>query len=86
MESNWTRPLCSNIGKVHNLQNLYKIQVSGTMFNVHLKGHYTPNLKLARFVCYLKIINTFLKNNVRTLKQMSRELKNDIGIFSRPSG
>ena len=28
-----------------------------------LRGYYTPNLKLACFVLYLKIINTFLKNN-----------------------
>ena len=28
----------------------------------------TPNLKLACFVCYLKIINTFLKNNACILK------------------
>ena len=30
-----------------------------------LRGsYYTPNLNLAHFVCYLKIINTFSKNNV----------------------
>ena len=29
-----------------------------------LRGYCTPNLKSAGFVCYLKIINTFLKNNV----------------------
>ena len=29
-----------------------------------LRGTNTPNLKLAYIVCYLKIINTFLKNNV----------------------
>ena len=27
--------------------------------NNPLRGHCTPNLKLAYFVCYLKIINTF---------------------------
>ena len=31
---------------------------------VPLRGYCTPNLKLAYFVCYLKIINTFLKNNM----------------------
>ena len=28
-----------------------------------LKGNYTPNFKLACFVLYLKIINTFLKHD-----------------------
>ena len=31
--------------------------------NNSLRGYYTPNQKLACFVLYLKIINTFLKNN-----------------------
>ena len=29
-----------------------------------LRGYCTPNLELACFVCYLKIVNTFMKNNV----------------------
>ena len=28
------------------------------------KGYYAPNQKSAFFVLYLKIINTFLKNNI----------------------
>ena len=28
------------------------------------RGYYIPNQKLACFVLYLKIINTFLKNNI----------------------
>ena len=40
----------------------------------------TSNLKLPCFVCYLKIINT-LKNNVRILKQLSKELNNGITIL-----
>ena len=35
-----------------------------------LRGYYTPILKSASFVCYLKIINTFLKSNVCILKQI----------------
>ena len=41
------------------------------MFN--LKGYCTPNLKLAYFVCYLKTINTFLKNYVHILKPIVQE-------------
>ena len=40
-------------------------------------GSSTPNLKLACFVCYLKIITTF-KKNVCVLKQLFKELKNGI--------
>ena len=29
-----------------------------------LRGYYIPNQKLACFVPYLKIINTFMKNNI----------------------
>ena len=35
-----------------------------------LRGYYTPNQKLTCFVLYLKIINTFLKNNVCIFKQI----------------
>ena len=34
----------------------------------HSRGYYTPTQKLACFVLYLKIINTFLKNNIFNLK------------------
>ena len=33
----------------------------------NLRGYCTPKQKLACFVLYLKIINTFLKNNVYIL-------------------
>ena len=50
-----------------------------------LKGHYTPNLKLACFVCYLKIVNTFLKNIVCILKQIVQGTPKWHWNFSRPS-
>ena len=34
---------------------------------MYLRGYYTPNQKLACFVLYLKIINTFMKNNIHIL-------------------
>ena len=49
-----------------------------------LRGYYIPNLKVACFVCYLKIINPFfLKNNVCILNisKLSKELKNGIEIL-----
>ena len=42
-------------------------------------GNCTPNQKLACFVIYLKIINTFLKHDIFT--KLSRELKNAIEIL-----
>ena len=33
-----------------------------------LRGYCTPNLELACFVCYLKIVNTFMKNNACILE------------------
>ena len=45
---------------------------------VTLQGQSTPNQKLACFVLYLKIINTFLKNNICTLKQIVQGTQNSI--------
>ena len=46
-------------------------------------NYYTHNLKLACFVCYLKITNIYLKNNICILKysKLSKELKNGIEIL-----
>ena len=41
----------------------------------------TPNKKLACFVVYLKITNTFLKNNTCILNKLSKELKTGIEIL-----
>ena len=49
--------------------------------NAPLRGYNTLNLKLARPVCYLKIINTFLKNNMCILKQIIQGTKNGIEIL-----
>ena len=43
-----------------------------------LTGYCTPNQKLACFVLYLKIINTFLKN--ASYIKLSKELTNVIKI------
>ena len=48
--------------------------------------NFTPNQKLACFVLYLKIINTFLLFFSAFYDKLSKELKNSIKIFSRPSG
>ena len=45
-----------------------------------LIGVLHPNQKLACFVLYLKIINTFLKNNMHPIKKLSKELKSSIRI------
>ena len=44
-----------------------------------LKGNCTPNQKLVCFVLYLKIVNTFLKNNIGiydVIKQNQSEVGN----------
>ena len=45
-----------------------------------------PNQKLACFVLYLKIINTFLKRNICIFEQIVQETQKWHWNFSRPSG
>ena len=59
-----------------NLRTIFQTFTYQTWFILKEVPH--RNLKLACFVCYLKIINTFLKNNACILKQVSKELKNGI--------
>ena len=40
----------------------------------------TPNLQLARFVCYLKIVSTFMTKKNVSYNKLSKELKNSIKI------
>ena len=51
-----------------------------------LRGNCTPNQKLACFVCYLKIINTFLKNDICIWKQIVKGSQKWPWNFSWPSG
>ena len=53
------------------------------LFTKYLGGYCTTDLKLACFVCYLKIINTFSKANtwVLNLSKLSKEPKNRIEIL-----
>ena len=48
------------------------------------RGNCTPDHKLACFALYLKIVNTFLKNNVYILKQIVQKTKKWQWNFSRP--
>ena len=50
---------------------------------IYLRGYCTPNLKLECFVWYLKIVNTFLKNDVCILKQIVQATQNGIDILVR---
>ena len=51
------------------INKVYYISTAHTLFQItQLKGELHPYLKLAYFMCYLKIINTFMKNNVMHLK------------------
>ena len=43
-------------------------------------GYYTRNQKLACFVLYFKIVNTFLRNYICIFSKMSEKLKNDIKL------
>ena len=57
------------------IHSVHKIEM-GRSF---LRGTAPPTLKLACFVLCLKIINTFLKNNV-SYSKLFKELKNSIKI------
>ena len=56
-------------------------QASNVVLDKSLKGVMHPNQKLACFVCYLKIINTFLKNNICIWKQIAQGTQNGIEIL-----
>ena len=45
-----------------------------------IKGYCTTYPKISIFVLYLKIINTFLINNVCISYELSKKLKNSINI------
>ena len=49
--------------------------------SIYLREYYLPNLKLACFMYYLKIIKTFLKNNICNLKQIVQVTQNGIEIL-----
>ena len=51
-----------------------------SFFKPLLRGNCTPNWKLACFVLYPKIINTFLKNNNNICILLSKKIKNSIKI------
>ena len=50
-----------------------------------LRGNCTPNQILACFVFYLKIINTFSKNDICILQQIVQEIEQWNWNFSRSS-
>ena len=50
-------------------------------------GTVPPTTKLACFVLYLKIINTFFEKIIyASYSKLPKELKNNIKILGRPSG
>ena len=52
------------IGQLADKVDPLKVSISGRSLEPALpKGYCTPSLKLTCFVCFLKIINTFLENN-----------------------
>ena len=52
-----------------------------------LRGYPAHNLKLACFVCYLKIINTFFKKILHASEsELSKKLKNGIEILVDQAG
>ena len=57
------------------IQHLYLLPLHDS-----IKGVLHPNQKLACFVLYLKINNTFLKTNIMDLIVLPKELKHSIEI------
>ena len=51
------------------LKHVLHLQVQSLTWQA-LRGNCTPNQKLACFVLYLKIVNTFVQHNVYILKQI----------------
>ena len=62
---------------------LYYVYTKNTI-SIWLRGNCTPNQKLARFVLYLKIVNTFFKNSKHLIANCPRK-KNGIEILVRYS-
>ena len=58
-------PCCTNYINLALQQNIPTRETSA--LQIHLMRNCTPNLQLACIVCYLKPINTFLKDNAFTL-------------------
>ena len=55
---------------VEKFTHLCNHQILVIVIFFHLKRNSTSNQKLACFALYLKIVNTFLQNDVRLLKQI----------------
>ena len=71
-------PTCPRSFFVEGLECLWG---KGGWNHLSLKGYCTPNQKLACFVLYLKIINTFLKKlYIPFYSILSKELKTNIEI------
>ena len=71
-------------------KNKNYVQVGFYIFNILqmgfvLRGNCTPNQKLACFALYLKIVTTFLQNNVYILKQIVQGTQKWHWNFSRQS-
>ena len=64
------------------IHNKFKTNTSMTCF--FLRGHCTPDQKLACFVLYLKVINIFMKNIYASYSKLSNELKKWHWNLSRP--
>ena len=69
----------------------YIIFITGTLYHSHilpwmtyLRGYCTPNQKLAWFVLYFKMINTFMKNQIHLIVNCPRSSKK--AFFSRQIG
>ena len=50
-------------------------------YEISLRWYRTPNLKLACFVYYLKIVNTLFFHNACIFKKIVKEFKNGIKIL-----
>ena len=57
--------------ELDNGLNVHTLMISESKQNI--LGTAIPNWDWACFVCYLKSINTFLKSNMITLKQISQK-------------
>ena len=71
--------------KKEGLVSAGNASVSRFTLGQYLRGYLTLNLKLACFVCYLKIISTLLKNYCMHLKANCLRISQMALKFSMPS-
>ena len=77
----WAYTVCGVVcNTVHEDEPIERSVINSGLGKM-LRGYCTHNKKLACFVLYLKVINTFVKITYASYSKLSKELKNGIEIL-----